>query len=343
MISLDNFRRTVKNPAVPYTASIIGGLLPGELVIIRGSVPKDADRFQVDFQCGSSTKPRADVAFHFNPRFKKSGCIVCNTLQSERWGSEEIAYEMPFERGKPFEIVFMVLPDKFQVSVNGRFLLLYKYRIQLEKIDTLGIFGKVQVGLIEFVSNKPSQSSQPSLLESTEKATGNVCTPFLWLGFWLYSAYVVIKCFFPFQQNEPPDSTQFVVPYTARINSSLEPGRTIVIKGEVKEKANSFAINLRSCDSNDIALHLNPRIKVNKFVRNSYLSGGWGEEETHISHFPFKPGMYFELIILCEAHQYNVAINGVHTLEYKHRFKQLGKINILEISGDIQLLDVRSW
>ncbi|XP_044275875.1 galectin-8 isoform X3 [Varanus komodoensis] len=297
MISLDNFRRTVKNPAVPYTASIIGGLLPGELVIIRGSVPKDADRFQVDFQCGSSTKPRADVAFHFNPRFKKSGCIVCNTLQSERWGSEEIAYEMPFERGKPFEIVFMVLPDKFQVSVNGRFLLLYKYRIQLEKIDTLGIFGKVQVGLIEFVSNK----------------------------------------------NEPPDSTQFVVPYTARINSSLEPGRTIVIKGEVKEKANSFAINLRSCDSNDIALHLNPRIKVNKFVRNSYLSGGWGEEETHISHFPFKPGMYFELIILCEAHQYNVAINGVHTLEYKHRFKQLGKINILEISGDIQLLDVRSW
>ncbi|KAF7253586.1 Galectin-8 [Varanus komodoensis] len=316
MISLDNFRRTVKNPAVPYTASIIGGLLPGELVIIRGSVPKDADRFQVDFQCGSSTKPRADVAFHFNPRFKKSGCIVCNTLQSERWGSEEIAYEMPFERGKPFEIVFMVLPDKFQVSVNGRFLLLYKYRIQLEKIDTLGIFGKVQVGLIEFVSNKPSQSSQPSLLESTEKATGN---------------------------NEPPDSTQFVVPYTARINSSLEPGRTIVIKGEVKEKANSFAINLRSCDSNDIALHLNPRIKVNKFVRNSYLSGGWGEEETHISHFPFKPGMYFELIILCEAHQYNVAINGVHTLEYKHRFKQLGKINILEISGDIQLLDVRSW
>lgn len=64
-------------------------------------------------------KPRADVAFHFNPRFKRSGCIVCNTLQQERWGREEIIYEMPFEKGKSFEIVFTVLLDKFQVSCLG--------------------------------------------------------------------------------------------------------------------------------------------------------------------------------------------------------------------------------
>lgn len=51
----------------------------------------------------------------------------------------------------------------------------------------------------------------------------------------------------------------------------------------------------------------------------------------------------FQLIIFCDAVQYKVAVNGVHTLEYKHRFKQLGKIDILEIGGDIRLLDVRSW
>ncbi|XP_062980415.1 galectin-8 isoform X2 [Elgaria multicarinata webbii] len=313
-VEVQNIWRTLKN--IPYTETVLGGFLPGELVVIRGIIPEDAERFQVDFQCGNSSKPRADVAFHFNPRFKKSGCIVCNTLQSERWGWEEITYEMPFKKGKPFEIVFMVLHDKFQVSVNGKHVLLYKHRINLEKIDTIGIYGKVHVAMIGFVSNKPLRGSQPSLLGATKQSTGN---------------------------EETPDSSQFVVPYIAQLNSPLEPGRTIVIKGEVKEKANSFAVNLKPSDSNDIALHLNPRIKDNAFVRNSYLSDGWGEEEKQISNFPFNPGMYFELIILCNAHQYKIAVNGVHTLEYKHRFKHLGKINTVEISGDIRLLDVRSW
>lgn len=72
----------------------------------------------MDLQCGSSVTPRADVAFHFNPRFKKYGCIVCNTLTRERWGWEEITKEMPFQKGKPFEIVITVLSDKYQVSLG---------------------------------------------------------------------------------------------------------------------------------------------------------------------------------------------------------------------------------
>lgn len=73
-------------------------------------------RFQVDLQLGNSLKPRADVAFHFNPRFKRSNCIVCNTLTNEKWGWEEITYDMPFRKEKSFEIVIMVLKNKFQVG-----------------------------------------------------------------------------------------------------------------------------------------------------------------------------------------------------------------------------------
>lgn len=75
-------------------------------------------RFQVDFQQGNSLKPRADVAFHFNPRFKRSNCIVCNTLTNEKWGWEEITYDMPFRKEKSFEIVIMVLKNKFQVDAE---------------------------------------------------------------------------------------------------------------------------------------------------------------------------------------------------------------------------------
>ncbi|NWI73707.1 LEG8 protein, partial [Dryoscopus gambensis] len=267
-------------------------------------------RFQVDLQCGSSIKPRADVAFHFNPRFKRSGCIVCNTLEREKWGWEEITYEMPFEKGKSFEIVIMILKDKFQVTVNKKHLLLYNHRISLEKIDTLGIYGKVHIKTIEFVS-KSLQGSQPSSLGVTKISTENV--------------------------------RMFGVPYVGKLDTALRPGCTIAIKGEVNKNPKSFAINLRPSDSKDIALHLNPRMKNKVFVRNSYLHDSWGEEEKEVANFPFSPGMYFELIIFCDAYQFKVAINGVHTLEYKHRFKQLEKINIVEVTGDVNLLDVRSW
>ncbi|RXM97730.1 Galectin-8 [Acipenser ruthenus] len=123
------------------------------MVIIQGSVPKDSERFQVDFQCGSSVKPRADVSFHLNPRFKKSAYVVCNTLQQERWGKEEITYEMPFKKGQPFETIILVQRDSFKVAVNGRHLLQYKHRVDLERVDTLGISGQVQIQAIGFVPN----------------------------------------------------------------------------------------------------------------------------------------------------------------------------------------------
>ncbi|NXM69180.1 LEG8 protein, partial [Serilophus lunatus] len=295
---------------IPYVGTILGGLVPGELIVIHGTVPDDADRFQVDLQCGSSIKPRADVAFHLNPRFKRSSCIVCNTLEREKWGREEITYEMPFEKGKSFEIVIMILKDKFQVTVNKRHLLLYNYRINLEKVDTLGIYGKVQIKTIDFVSNS-LQGSMPSSVGVTKINTENVRI--------------------------------FGVPYVGKLDTALRPGCTIAIKGEVNKNPKSFAINLKPSDSKDIALHLNPRVKNKVFVRNSYLHDSWGEEEKEVANFPFSPGMYFELIIFCDANQFKVAVNGVHTLEYKHRFKQLGKINIVEVTGDVHLLDVRSW
>lgn len=72
-------------------------------------------RFQVDFLCGSSVKPRADVAFHFNPRFKRSPSVVCNSLQKERWGPEEVLHTGALRPGETFELVVLVLKDAFKV------------------------------------------------------------------------------------------------------------------------------------------------------------------------------------------------------------------------------------
>lgn len=316
MLSLNNLQNVIYNPIIPYVGTIPEQLEPGTLIVIRGHVPGDSDRFQVDLQCGSSVKPRADVIFHFNPRFKRTNCIVCNTLKNEKWGREEITYDMPFRKEKSFEIVMMVLKDKFQVAVNGKHTLLYAHRMSPEKIDTLGISGKVSIHSVGFSFSSDLRSTQASTLEV---AVVN--------GEGVPSAGM----------------SQFTLPFVARLNSSMGPGRTVVIKGEVNAKAKGFNVDLISGKSKAIALHLNPRLNSKAFVRNSFLQDSWGEEERNITCFPFSPGMYFEMIIYCDVKEFKVAVNGVHSLEYKHRFKELPSIDTLEVDGDIQLLEVRSW
>lgn len=297
MLSLNNLQNVIYNPVIPYVGTIPEQLEPGSLIVVRGHVPGDSDRFQVDLQCGSSVKPRADVAFHFNPRFKRANCIVCNTLKNEKWGWEEITHDMPFSKEKSFEIVIMVLKDKFQVAVNGKHMLLFNHRIGPDNIDTLGIYGKVNVHSVGFNFSSVQKSGVSHL----------------------------------------------ALPFTSRLNIPMGPGRTVVIKGEVNTNAKGFHVDLISGKSKDIALHLNPRLNAKAFVRNSFLQEAWGEEERNITCFPFSPGMYFEMIIYCDVREFKVAINGVHSLEYKHRFRELSDIDMLEIDGDLHLLEVRSW
>ncbi|KAM8816001.1 galectin-8 isoform 1-T2 [Rhynchonycteris naso] len=316
MLSVNNLQNVVYNPIIPYVGTIPEQLEPGTLIVIRGHVPGDSDRFQVDLQSGSSVKPRADVVFHFNPRFKRSNCIVCNTLKNEKWGWEEITHDMPFQKEKSFEIVIMVLKDKFQVAVNGKHTLLYAHRVSPDKIDTLGIYGKVNVHSVGFSFSSDIKCTQASTLELTGISRKNV---------------------------QDAGVSQFTLPFVARLNSSLGPGRTVVIKGEVNKNARGFNVDLLSGKSKDIALHLNPRLNSKAFVRNSFLQESWGEEERNITCFPFSPGMYFEMIIYCDVKEFKVAINGAHSLEYRHRFKELSSIDTLEIDGDIHLLEVRSW
>ncbi|KAF5916123.1 hypothetical protein HPG69_003197, partial [Diceros bicornis minor] len=55
-----------------------------------------------------------DIAFHFNPRFKEGGYMVCNTKQQGRWGREERKTHLPLQRGSPFELSFLVRRWHFQ-------------------------------------------------------------------------------------------------------------------------------------------------------------------------------------------------------------------------------------
>ncbi|XP_026857271.1 galectin-8 isoform X1 [Electrophorus electricus] len=296
-MSVANAKQTIFNPEVPFTGMIPGGLHPGEMVVIQGCVLNESDRFQFDLTCGSSTKPRADVAFHFNPRFRTSPCIICNSLQRGSWGKEEKLEEMPFKQGASFETIILVQENIFKVAVNGAHVLEYKHRIPLERVNTFSISGKVQIHAIGYVPNSAIFS----------------------------------------------ESGDLSIPYKGSILKGVSPGQHITIKGHVSLFPHSFTVNLRCSQSENIALHLNARIKSGVIIRNSFLSQSWGPEELELPCFPFASGKYFEIIILCQSHQFKIAVNGAHLLDYRHRVQDLTSINQLEVMGDLELQDIKLW
>uniref|UniRef100_A0A3B5LTQ8 Galectin n=1 Tax=Xiphophorus couchianus TaxID=32473 RepID=A0A3B5LTQ8_9TELE len=297
-MSVANAKHTVLDPVIPYTGPIPGGLHPGEIIIIQGTVPPEADRFQVDLSSGCSTKPRSDVALHFSPRFSDSPCVVCNSLLQEEWGKEETLHQLPYKRGAPFETIILVNKNGFKVAVNGTHLLEYKHRIPLTRVDTFSISGNVRVHAIGYIPNS-SLSALTLLLQG--------------------------------------------LPYKGSILKGLNPGQHITIKGQVSMYPHSFTVNLCNSKTENIALHLNPRMKSGVFIRNSYLDGSWGQEERELPFFPFSPGEYFEMLLLCQPHQFKLAVNGSHLFEFRHRVQDLSSIDQLEIMGDLELNDVKLW
>ncbi|XP_061699557.1 galectin-8-like isoform X2 [Syngnathoides biaculeatus] len=288
-MSVANAKLSVLKPVIPYTGSIPGGLHLGEIIIIQGTVPANADRFQIDLSCGGSTRPLSDVALRFSPCFKGSPCVRCNSLLQESWGQEETLQQLPYKRGAPFETIILVHHDAFKVAVNGTHLLEYKHRVPLNRINTFSVSGKVQVQAIGYIPNSA-----------------------------IYS-----------------ESGDLSLPYQGSILKGLSPGQHITIKGQISMYPHSR--------TDSIALHLNPRMKSSTFLRNSYLNESWGQEERELVFFPFSPGEYFEILLLCQAHQFKVAVNGLHLFEFKHRVQDLSAIDRLEIMGDLELMDVKLW
>ncbi|KAI1895609.1 hypothetical protein AGOR_G00108000 [Albula goreensis] len=142
----------------------------------------------------------------------------------------------------------------------------------------------------------------------------------------------------------PPSAPQQVpltVPYHLLLPRGVYDKMLITINGVIKAHAKKFTINLSR--GSEIALHFNPRFNENGkkvIVRNSKLREQWGKEERELGNFPFHEGQPFEVKILCTGHEYRVAVNKSHVLEFKHRMRELSSINSLSIFDDVTLSSV---
>ncbi|KAA0702126.1 32 kDa beta-galactoside-binding lectin 32 kDa GBP [Triplophysa tibetana] len=129
------------------------------------------------------------------------------------------------------------------------------------------------------------------------------------------------------------------VPYKTVINGGLYPGKNITIQGIINPNAYRIKFNLRH--GSGIALHYNPRFDENLVVRNSLHLESWGSEE-RFGGMPFQKGQPFQVTLSCNPHHFNVFVGGQQAHTYNHRFTKLNEIDILEVSGDLQLTLVQA-
>lgn len=336
-------QQPIYNPIIPFTGTIMGGLQDGKMVIIQGQVPGHAKRFGVDFQCGSCVMPRADVAFHLNIRYDESA-VVCNTLDCQRWGSEERNSHVPINAGSYFELIIKSCYTCFQVSVNGQHFLEYRHRLPMTRVDTLKVSGDVHVNAITFKEpDVPPAYAPPAYGAGHPFASNfavNYCAPPTFSMPAKPAFNVMPK---PNSRNRRQKSTPAqvtvsnpVVPYQAYMGA-LRPQQLIKIVGTVNTNPKTFNINLKAKYTDNIALHIGQRYAENAVVRNSRIHQKWGTEERALPFLPFVPGQTFEMQIIVQPSCYKILVNGRHLFNYNHRLQPLNQIDELEVVGDISL------
>ncbi|KAM9044602.1 galectin-9 isoform 2-T2 [Megaptera novaeangliae] len=312
------------SPAIPFTGIIQGGLQDGLQITINGTVIySNGNRFAVNFQSGYNDN---DIAFHFNPRFEDGGYVVCNTKQKGSWGPEERKMQMPFQRGCPFELCFLVQSSEFKVMVNKNLFTQYAHRVPFHRVNAICVTGAVQLSYISFQPPGiwPASSSPitQTIIHTVQSTPGQ-----------MFPNPMIPPMAYP--------NPSYPIPFFTSIPGGLYPSKSITVSGTVLSNAQRFYINL--CSGRDIAFHLNPRFDEDAVVRNTQINSRWGSEERSLSRqMPFFRGQSFSVWIMCEASFLKLAVDGQHLCEYYHRLKNLPAINSLEVGGDIQLTYVQT-
>ncbi|XP_029141691.1 galectin-4-like [Protobothrops mucrosquamatus] len=136
----------VYHPPVPYTGDIPGGLASKRTITIRGFIPKNASRFEIDLMADQN------IVLHINPHMKPRRYVVRNSCLNGSWGAEEnnLLFN-PFQFGQYFEISICCDSHKFKVYTNSRHLFNFAHRYAIiGHICTMNIQGDVTLSYIKY-------------------------------------------------------------------------------------------------------------------------------------------------------------------------------------------------
>lgn len=187
--------KPIFDPVVPYIGPIYGGnFVPGKTVIIQGTSPGAAYRFNINLRCVSENNPQDDVALHFGVHIL-DGLSVLNSLENGTWGEELRVANLPIQRAQKFDIIIRCEADKFMIALNGQHFAEFRHRIPYERITHLAIDGDVTIIQISYELNDAT-STIPLPAYGEEEGGKSV-------GFTQPTGYVVVPSHQPYSINAP--------------------------------------------------------------------------------------------------------------------------------------------
>uniref|UniRef100_UPI003BEF4C80 Galectin n=1 Tax=Toxascaris leonina TaxID=59264 RepID=UPI003BEF4C80 len=131
----------------------------------------------------------------------------------------------------------------------------------------------------------------------------------------------------------------YPVPYESGLaGDGLAPGKSLLIFATPEKKGKRFHINLLK-KNGDIALHFNPRFDEKAIVRNSLISGEFGNEEREGKN-PLEKGIGCDLEFRNEEYAFQIYVDGERFATYAHRLDP-HDINGLQIGGDVEVTGIQ--
>ncbi|XP_061892274.1 galectin-1-like [Entelurus aequoreus] len=113
----------------------------GDQLKIKGEIPHDAERFQIDLGLDAE-----DLALHFNPRFHDdTAVVVCNSKTAGCWGEERRETQHPLQRGMQVKMVLKMTGQMFEVELPHGHHIYFPNREDLEVMKYLSITGDFKV------------------------------------------------------------------------------------------------------------------------------------------------------------------------------------------------------
>jgi len=242
------------------------------------------------------------IAFHLNPRAHMHK-VVRNANLHGAWGPEEDDGPMPFHPHHPFEIIIKCEHDRFLVAVNGQHCFEFCHRQAFQDISHIEVKGTCHLHNLVFSGG---------------------------------------------HQHTNDHSYVPHVPFAVPVHGA-HGGKMFQIRGDVLPHTGRFVINLQNGegDSHDIALHMSVRFddpyNGEAVIVANRQHGAWGPEiRDHSGPFPFQRGVPFEVLVLCEEHEWKIAVNGRHFASMHHR-NSFHDADHLAVEGDVAISSIKEY
>nr|BAF43802.1 galectin [Ornithodoros moubata]BAF49629.1 galectin [Ornithodoros moubata] len=315
------------SPLVPVRTPL-RTLTPGTVIELHGRI-HNTKRFAINLE----TKD-GDIALHINPRFDCNH-VVLNSFRGGKWEMEEHA-PLTIAQGQDFSCMILVEKMEYKMAFNGQHLTSFKHRILFSLVDVLTVDPGVTVHKVD---QKPPMDVSPPMQIAPSMPPG--VAPAMLIGGGMPPQPTMQVMPSPAQEPtfNPP------TPFCCQLAQGCYPGLLIYISGRPYAEPDRFNIDLtcgpHAVPGSPVAFHWNPRFYEKSVVRNSFLDEGWGVEEREGRGFPYEAGVHFDMIIQVLHDRINVAVNGQHYAEFRHRLQPISQITHLRIEGDVVIASVR--